>query len=98
MHRNQQQCSEPLTGWREVQVQSGARELMGPEPCANFRMMCSGGRADYRRTGQFEHTRTSFFYVAFAPAKARRLTERCEFHYTPNTAADSTGPRSNSMR
>ena len=32
------------------------------------------------------HTPASL-YAAFAPAEARRLADRLELHYTPNTAA-----------
>jgi len=33
-------------------------------------------------------------YEAFAPEEARRLAQRLEIHYTPNTAVGSTSRRS----
>ena len=36
-------------------------------------------------------------YEAFAAAEARRLTERFEWHYTPNTGVGSTWRRLNSV-
>ena len=76
--------SEPLTGWREIQVTErrtrtdwaiAMREL-------SERYYPTAERITVVLDNLNTHGSASF-YEAFAPDEARRLTERFEFHYTP---------------
>jgi hypothetical protein len=76
--------SEPLTGWREGQVTERRTRTDGAEARRELsdrhspKAECITGVLDNGHT----HGPASF-YAALAPEEARRLTERFEFHYTP---------------
>jgi DDE superfamily endonuclease len=76
--------SEPLTGWREVQVTERRTRVDWAEAMRELSNRCDP--AAERITVVLDHLNThgpASFYEAFAPEEARRLTERFEFHYTP---------------
>jgi DDE superfamily endonuclease len=76
--------SEPLTGWREVQVTERRTRADWAEARRELSNRCYPAAA--RITVVLDNLNThgpASFYEAFAPEEARRLTERFEFHYTP---------------
>jgi DDE superfamily endonuclease len=76
--------SEPLTGWREVQVT--ARRTRLDWAVALRDLSDRDYPAAERITVVLDNLNThgpASFYEAFAPDEARRLTERFEFPYTP---------------
>jgi hypothetical protein len=76
--------SEPLTGWREVQVPE--RRTRTDWASAMRELSERHYPAAERITVVLDNLNThgsASFYEAFAPDEARRLTERFEFHYTP---------------
>jgi DDE superfamily endonuclease len=76
--------SEPLTGWREVQVT--ARRTRLDWAVALRDLSDRDYPAAERITVVLDSLNThgpASFYEAFAPDEARRLTERFEFPYTP---------------
>jgi DDE superfamily endonuclease len=76
--------SEPLTGWREVQVTERRTRADWAEAMRELSNRCYPAAA--RITVVLDNLNThgpASFYEAFAPDEARRLTERFEFHYTP---------------
>jgi DDE superfamily endonuclease len=76
--------SEPLTGWREVQVTERRTRADWAEAMRELSNRCYPAAA--RITVVLDNLNThgpASFYEAFAPEEARRLTERFEFHYTP---------------
>ena len=76
--------SEPLTGWREVQVTERRTRL--DWAVALCELSDRHYPAAERITVVLDNLNThgpASFYEAFAPEKARRLAERFEFHYTP---------------
>lgn len=77
-------CFEPLQSWRQVQVTDRRTAV----DWAHFMQQLADGR--YAQTERIivvlDNLNThgpSSFYDAFAPAEARRLAARFEFHYTP---------------
>ena len=76
--------SEPLTGWREVQVTERRTRM---DWAAAMRDLSDRYYPTARRiTVVLDNLNThgpASFYEAFAPDEARRLSERFEFHYTP---------------
>jgi hypothetical protein len=76
--------SEPLTGWREIQVMERRTRL---EWAAAMRRLSDQHYPMAERiTVVLDNLNThgpASFYEAFAPDEARRLTERFEFYYTP---------------
>jgi DDE superfamily endonuclease len=75
---------EPLTGWREVQVTE--RRTRIDWAVAMHELSDRYYPAAERITVVLDNLNThgpASFYEAFAPEEARRLTERFEFHYTP---------------
>jgi len=76
--------SEPLTGWREVRVTERRTRI---EWAAAMRDLSDRHYPTAERiTVVLDNLNThgpASFYEAFAPAEARRLAERFEFHYTP---------------
>jgi DDE superfamily endonuclease len=76
--------SEPLTGWREVQV---TERRTRTDWAIAMRELSERHYARAERiTVVLDNLNThgpASFYEAFAPEEARRLTERFEFHYTP---------------
>jgi transposase len=76
--------SEPLTGWREVQVTE--RRTRTDWAVAMRELSDRHYPAAERITVVLDNLNThgpASFYEAFAPEEARRLAERFEFHYTP---------------
>jgi transposase len=76
--------SEPLTGWREVQVTE--RRTRTDWAVAMREFSDRPYPAAERITVVLDNLNThgpASFYEAFAPHEARRLAERFEFHYTP---------------
>jgi hypothetical protein len=76
--------SEPLTGWREVQITERRTRVDWAEAMRELSDRCYP--AAQRITVVLDNLNThgsASFYEAFAPEEARRLTERFEFHYTP---------------
>jgi len=76
--------SEPLTGWREVQVTE--RRTRTDWAVAMRQLSDRHYPAAERITVVLDNLNThgpASFYEAFAPEEARRLVERFEFHYTP---------------
>jgi DDE superfamily endonuclease len=75
---------EPLTGWREVQVTERRTRIDWAEAMRDLsdRLYPTAQRITIVLDNLNTHGPASF-YEAFAPDEARRLTERCEFHYTP---------------
>ena len=76
--------SEPLTGWREVQVTERRTRTDWAE--AMRELANQHYPTAERITVVLDNLNThgpASFYEAFAPDEARRLTERFEFHYTP---------------
>ena len=76
--------SEPLTGWRAVQVTERRTRL--DWAVALCELSDRHYPAAERITVVLDNLNThgpASFYEAFAPEKARRLAERFEFHYTP---------------
>jgi DDE superfamily endonuclease len=76
--------SEPLTGWREVQV---TERRTRTDWALAMRELSERHYAKAERiTVVLDNLNThgpASFYEAFAPDEARQLTERFEFHYTP---------------
>jgi DDE superfamily endonuclease len=76
--------SEPLTGWREVQV---TEQRTRTDWAKAMRELANQHYPTAERiTVVLDNLNThgpASFYEAFAPDEARRLTERFEFHYTP---------------
>jgi hypothetical protein len=76
--------AEPLSGWREVQVTERRTRTDGAEA---MRVLADQHYPTAERiTVVLDNLNThgpASFYEAFAPAEARRLAERFEFHYTP---------------
>jgi hypothetical protein len=76
--------SEPLTGWREVQV---TERRTRPDWAMAMRELSERHYPTAERiTVVLDNLNThgpASFYEAFAPEEARRLAERFEFHYTP---------------
>jgi DDE superfamily endonuclease len=76
--------SEPLTGWRQVQVTERRTRTDWAE--AMRELANQHYPTAERITVVLDNLNThgpASFYEAFAPDEARRLTERFEFHYTP---------------
>jgi DDE superfamily endonuclease len=76
--------SEPLTGWREIQVTE--RRTRTDWAIAMRELSERHYPTAERITVVLDNLNThgsASFYEAFAPDQARRLTERFEFHYTP---------------
>jgi DDE superfamily endonuclease len=76
--------SEPLTGWREVQVTE--RRTRTDWAMAMRELSERHYPTAERITVVLDNLNThgpASFYEAFAPEEARRLAERFEFHYTP---------------
>jgi DDE superfamily endonuclease len=76
--------SEPLTGWREVQLTERRTRL--DWAMALRELSDRHYPAAERITVVLDNLNThgpASFYEAFAPEEARRLAERFEFHYTP---------------
>jgi hypothetical protein len=76
--------SEPLTGWREVQVTE--RRTRIDWAVAMRELSDRHYPAAERITVVLDNLNThgpASFYEAFTPEEARRLAERFEFHYTP---------------
>jgi transposase len=76
--------SEPLTGWCGVQVTE--RRTRTDWAVAKREFSDRHYPAAERITVVLDNLNThgpAAFYEAFAPHEARRLAERCEFHYTP---------------
>jgi hypothetical protein len=75
---------EPLTGWREVQVTERRTRADWAEAMRELsdRLYPTARRITVVLDNLNTHGPASF-YEAFAPAEARRLTERFEFRYTP---------------
>ena len=76
--------SEPLTGWREVQVTE--RRTRTDWAMAMRELSDRHYPAAERITVVLDNLNThgpASFYETFVPEEARRLTERFEFHYTP---------------
>jgi hypothetical protein len=75
---------EPLTGWRAVQVTERRTRADWAEA---MRTLADQHYATAERiTVVLDNLNThgpASFYEAFAPAEARRLAERFDFHYTP---------------
>jgi hypothetical protein len=75
---------EPLSGWREVQVTERRTRADWAEA---MRVLADQHYPTAERiTVVLDNLNThgpASFYEAFAPAEARRLAERFEFHYTP---------------
>ena len=76
--------SEPLTGWREVQVteRRTRTDWAGAMRELSDRHYPTAERITVVLDNLNTHGAASF-YEAFAPDEAQRLTERFEFHYTP---------------
>jgi DDE superfamily endonuclease len=76
--------SEPLTGWRELQVteRRTRTDWAGAMRDLSDRLYPTARRITVVLDNLNTHGPASF-YEAFAPDEARRLTERSEFHYTP---------------
>jgi hypothetical protein len=76
--------SEPLTGWREVQVTARRTRLDWAVALRDLsdRYYPAAERITVVLDNLNTHGPASF-YEAFAPDEARRLAERFEFHYTP---------------
>jgi hypothetical protein len=76
--------AEPLSGWREVQVTERRTRTDWAEA---MRVLADRHYPTAERiTVVLDNLNThgpASFYEAFAPAEARRLAERFEFHYTP---------------
>jgi DDE superfamily endonuclease len=76
--------AEPLSGWREVQVTERRTRTDWAEA---MRVLADQHYPTAERiTVVLDNLNThgpASFYEAFAPAEARRLAERFEFHYTP---------------
>jgi hypothetical protein len=76
--------SEPLTGWREVQV---TERRTRTDWAVALRELSEWHYPTAERiTVVLDNLNThspASFYEAFAPSEARRLAERFEFHYTP---------------
>jgi hypothetical protein len=76
--------AEPLSGWREVQVTERRTRADWAEA---MRVLSDQHYPTAERiTVVLDNLNThgpASFYEAFAPAEARRLAERFEFHYTP---------------
>jgi hypothetical protein len=76
--------SEPLSGWREVQVTERRTRADWAEA---MRVLSDQHYPTAERiTMVLDNLNThgpASFYETFAPAEARRLAERFEFHYTP---------------
>jgi DDE superfamily endonuclease len=76
--------AEPLSGWREVQVTERRTRTDWAEA---MRVLSDRHYPTAERiTVVLDNLNThgpASFYEAFAPAEARRLAERFEFHYTP---------------
>jgi hypothetical protein len=76
--------AEPLSGWREVQVTERRTRTDWAEA---MRVLSDQHHPTAERiTVVLDNLNThgpASFYEAFAPAEARRLAERFEFHYTP---------------
>jgi DDE superfamily endonuclease len=76
--------SEPLRGWREVQVTERRTRI---DWAVAMRELSDRHYPTAKRiTVVLDNLNThgpASFYEAFAPAEARRLVERFEFHYTP---------------
>jgi hypothetical protein len=76
--------SEPLTGWREVQVTERRTRADWAE--AMRQLSDQYYPLAERITIVLDNLNThgpASFYEAFTPEEAQRLTERFEFHYTP---------------
>jgi len=76
--------SEPLTGWREVQVTERRTRADWAE--AMRRLSDQHYPLAERITVVLDNLNThgpASFYEAFTPEEAERLTERFDFHYTP---------------
>jgi DDE superfamily endonuclease len=76
--------SEPLSGWREVRVTERRTRADWAEAMRELSDRCYP--AAERITVVLDNLNThgpASFYEVFAPAEARRLTERFDFHYTP---------------
>jgi hypothetical protein len=81
---NQFMMCEPLRGWRHVKV-TARRTRCDYAECIRELVEVHYPRAEKIRLVQDNlntHSGGSL-YEAFAPAKARRLLDRVEFHYTP---------------
>jgi DDE superfamily endonuclease len=76
--------TEPLTGWREVQVTERRTRADWAEAMRELsdQLYPTAERITVVLDNLNAHGPASF-YEAFAPAEARRLAERFEFHYTP---------------
>jgi DDE superfamily endonuclease len=76
--------TEPLTGWREVQVTERRTRADWAEAMRELsdQLYPTAERITVVLDNLNTHGPASF-YEAFAPAEARRLAERFEFHYTP---------------
>ena len=75
---------EPLSGWRHVEM-TDQRTKLDYAHCIQWLVDEVYPQAEYIRIVQ-DNLNThgpASFYEAYAPAEARRLTERFEFHYTP---------------
>jgi DDE superfamily endonuclease len=75
---------EPLAGWRELQVTE--RRTRTDWAAAMRELSDRHYPAAERITVVLDNLNThgpASFYEAFAPAEARRLAERFDFHYTP---------------
>jgi DDE superfamily endonuclease len=83
--------SEPLTGWRELQVTERRTRTDGAGAMRDLsdRLYPTARRITVVLDNLNTHGPASF-YEAFAPDEARRLTERSEFHYTPSTTSLGT--------
>jgi DDE superfamily endonuclease len=75
---------EPLTGWREVRVTERRTRAEWAEAMRELsdRHYPTAERITVVLDNLNTHGPASF-YEAFLPEEARRLTERFEFHYTP---------------
>jgi hypothetical protein len=76
--------SEPLTGWREVQVTERRTRMDGAIAMRELSERHYPGAE--RITVVLDNLNThgpASFYEAFTPEEARRLAERFEVHYTP---------------
>ena len=75
---------EPLSGWRHVEM-TEHRTKIDYAHCIQWLVETVYPHADYVRIVQDSlntHTAAAL-YEAFEPAKARRILQRVEFHYTP---------------
>jgi hypothetical protein len=77
-------CCEPLTGWRHVKVTDRRTKEDWAECIRELADVHFRHAPKIRLVLDNLHTHTgASLYAAFAPAEARRIPERLEFHYTP---------------